>query len=356
MEVGASNAYLADETAAQLATMRARRALYTPARAPIDPAGRIVIVVDDGLATGATMMAALHSVRARHPARLVCAVPVASPDSLEKVRTHADEVVCLDAPDCLPRRGPVLPRLRAGGGPGSRRRAGREVTAMKAGNERLVRIPSGSVLLEGMLELPKDAQGVVLFAHGSGSSRHSPRNNFVAAKLREAGLGTLLIDLLTAEEDQDYERRFDIALLVERLHDSVRWLAAEPSTHGMPVGLFGASTGAAAALQLAAAVPSKVAAVVSRGGRPDLAGQMSLVRVKAPDAPRGGRRRYRGARAQRSGLRAASLPEVALHRPGRHAPLRGAGHAGSGGEPRRGVVHAAPRARAGVVIRLLFPI
>ena len=153
---------------------------------------------------------------------------------------------------------------------------------MKAGNERLVKIPSGSVVLEGMLELPKDAHGVVLFAHGSGSSRHSPRNNFVAARLREAGLGTLLIDLLTHEEDQDYDRRFDIALLVERLHDSVRWLSAEASTHGMPVGLFGASTGAAAALQLAAAVPSKVAAVVSRGGRPDLAGRISLERVKAP--------------------------------------------------------------------------
>ncbi len=97
-EVGASNGYLAEETATQLATMRARRAMYTPARSPIDPAGRIVIVIDDGLATGATMMAALHSVRARHPARLVCAVPVASPESLEKIRPHADEVVCLDAP------------------------------------------------------------------------------------------------------------------------------------------------------------------------------------------------------------------------------------------------------------------
>ncbi len=153
---------------------------------------------------------------------------------------------------------------------------------MKAGNERLVTIASGSVSLEGMLELPAAAQGVVLFAHGSGSSRHSPRNNFVAAKLREQGLGTLLIDLLTPAEDDDYDRRFDIALLVERLHDSARWLAAEPATRGMPLGLFGASTGAAAALQLAAAVPSKVAAVVSRGGRPDLAGIMSLERVKAP--------------------------------------------------------------------------
>jgi len=153
---------------------------------------------------------------------------------------------------------------------------------MHPGNERLVSIPSGTVSLEGMLELPPAAMAVVLFAHGSGSSRHSPRNNYVAARLREVGLGTLLIDLLTVEEDRDYERRFDIALLVERLHDAARWLAAEPATRGMPLGLFGASTGAAAALQLAAAVPSKVAAVVSRGGRPDLAGAVSLARVKAP--------------------------------------------------------------------------
>jgi putative phosphoribosyl transferase len=153
---------------------------------------------------------------------------------------------------------------------------------MKPGNERLVRIASGEVLLEGMLEIPPAAQGVVLFAHGSGSSRHSPRNNFVAARLREQGLATLLIDLLTPEEDRDYERRFDIALLAERLHFATRWLVAEATTQEMRLGLFGASTGAAAALQLAASIPSKIAAVVSRGGRPDLAGQVSLERVKAP--------------------------------------------------------------------------
>jgi putative phosphoribosyl transferase len=153
---------------------------------------------------------------------------------------------------------------------------------MKPGTERLVSIPSGSVSLGGMLEIPRDALGVVLFAHGSGSSRHSPRNNFVAAQLRQVGLATLLIDLLTPGEDRDYERRFDIPLLVERLHDALRWLAGDSSTHGLPVGLFGASTGAAAALQLAAAVPSKVAAVVSRGGRPDLAGAELLARVQAP--------------------------------------------------------------------------
>jgi putative phosphoribosyl transferase len=153
---------------------------------------------------------------------------------------------------------------------------------MRASNERLVRIASGVVTLEGMLALPPSPHGVVLFAHGSGSSRHSPRNNYVAAQLRHVGLATLLLDLLTPAEDSDYERRFDIALLVERLHDAVRWLAIEPATKDLPVGLFGASTGAAAALQLAAAVPSRVAAVVSRGGRPDLAGIMSLERVKAP--------------------------------------------------------------------------
>jgi len=154
------------------------------------------------------------------------------------------------------------------------------MTATSGG--RLVHIPTGDVRMEGVLEAPPRASGMVLFAHGSGSSRLSPRNNFVAAELRKAGLGTLLMDLLTREEDRDYETRFAITLLAERLADAVRWLRDEPSVGLLPIGLFGASTGAAAALQIAANVPDEIAAVVSRGGRPDLAGAQALAKVRAP--------------------------------------------------------------------------
>lgn len=148
--------------------------------------------------------------------------------------------------------------------------------------EQLVHIPVDGVTLEGTLAIPDQATGLVLFAHGSGSSRFSPRNNFVAGELRRAGLGTLLIDLLTRSEDQDYERRFDIALLTQRLAAVSNWLADQPATASLPLGLFGASTGAAAALQTAAALPGKIIAVVSRGGRPDLAGKKALTQVRCP--------------------------------------------------------------------------
>lgn len=150
-------------------------------------------------------------------------------------------------------------------------------------NSETVRIAvGGSALITGDLTLPERAGAMVLFAHGSGSSRHSPRNRFVAAQLQRAGLATLLIDLLTEREDEDYERRFDIALLTDRLALAADWLAQDPRTSALPLGLFGASTGAAAALQLAARAPDAVAAVVSRGGRPDLAGEEALGLVKSP--------------------------------------------------------------------------
>lgn len=145
----------------------------------------------------------------------------------------------------------------------------------------VVRIPVDGAHIEGALELPDSPLGLVLFAHGSGSSRHSPRNNFVARVLREHGIGTLLMDLLTPEEDRDYARRFDIDLLVERLHAAARWVKQNPHTASLEVGYFGASTGAAAALR-AAAHEESIAAVVSRGGRPDLAAPAELRKVKAP--------------------------------------------------------------------------
>ena len=148
-----------------------------------------------------------------------------------------------------------------------------------------VRIPIGADWIEGDLGVPSAACGIVLFAHGSGSSRKSPRNRFVAASLREAGLATLLMDLLTQEEEiADLERghlRFDIPFLADRLRTVTRWVLAQPELTGQPLGYFGASTGAGAALVAAAEAPELVKAVVSRGGRPDLAGR-ALERVKAP--------------------------------------------------------------------------
>jgi putative phosphoribosyl transferase len=148
-----------------------------------------------------------------------------------------------------------------------------------------VRVPAGPVVLDGDLAMPAEARGLVLFAHGSGSSRLSPRNRHVAQTLRDAALGTLLIDLLTRDEEEidasSAHLRFDVALLAARLGEIMEWLGGRPATSGFSLGLFGASTGAAAALVAAAERPEGVAAVVSRGGRPDLAGA-ALERVRAP--------------------------------------------------------------------------
>jgi putative phosphoribosyl transferase len=146
-------------------------------------------------------------------------------------------------------------------------------------------VPAGSATLAGDLALPPGARGVVLFAHGTGSGRHSPRNRYVAGELERAGMATLLLDLLTAEEEvadrATGELRFDIGLLATRLAAAMDWLGGDPRTRDLRVGLFGASTGAAAALVCAAERPRDVAAVVSRGGRPDLA-EAALERVRAP--------------------------------------------------------------------------
>jgi predicted phosphoribosyltransferase/dienelactone hydrolase len=271
-------------TAAERAVMRERRRRYAPDLAQIDPRDRTVIVIDDGLATGATMIAALHALRARKPARLVCAVPVAATDSIEAVRRHADEVVCLATPEPFGSVGQhylrfdqvddeeVIECLRSAKPPGP----------AAAAMSRAVAVDGGGIALPGDLALPLHAKGLVVFAHGSGSSRLSPRNRAVAATLEHHGFATLLFDLLTADEDRDRSLRFDIALLSTRLEASVTWAHSLPELRRLRLGLFGASTGAASALEVAARQPAIVAAVVSRGGRPDLASDAALARVRAP--------------------------------------------------------------------------
>ena len=156
---------------------------------------------------------------------------------------------------------------------------------VESGAETPIRVPADGVILEGDLAIPDNASGVVLFAHGSGSGRHSPRNRFVAQQLRSAGLATLLLDLLTTAEEEAERKtrhlRFDIDLLAGHLQNAADWLRCDPRTKSLPIGAFGASTGAGAALQAAAQQPGVFAAVVSRGGRPDLAGEL-LSQVFAP--------------------------------------------------------------------------
>lgn len=157
------------------------------------------------------------------------------------------------------------------------------MAAVMSGHD--VTVTSGEVALRGLLGVPRDARGVVVFAHGSGSGRLSSRNNFVARSLQDASLATLLIDLLTEDEERADARtghlRFDIAFLATRLEAATEWLAQSPDTRSLRIGYFGASTGAAAALVAAAKMPDRVHAVVSRGGRPDLAGD-ALPKVEAP--------------------------------------------------------------------------
>lgn len=180
-------------------------------------------------------------------------------------------------------------------------------------------IPVDSVRLQGDLTITQRAQGIVLFAHGSGSSRLSPRNRYVARVLQEAGLATLLMDLLTAEEESvdvlTREYRFDIPFLAERLIGATRWLKQQPETAGLPVGYFGASTGAGAALIAAAQIPDKVDAVVSRGGRPDLAGDY-LGKVQTPTLLLVGGMDHPVIRLNEEALRLISAPKKLVIVPG----------------------------------------
>jgi putative phosphoribosyl transferase len=269
-----------------------RAARFRDRRAMIPVQGRTVVVVDDGLATGGTAHAAIATLRTLGARRIVLAVPIASADAARSLSGVADEVVALHSPRDLRSIGQyyedfgqttdaeVVAALEASRGAANGAPEAR-------GRDDEVSIPIVGRVLAGHLTLPVGPKGVVLFAHGSGSSRNSPRNIAVAQRLHAVGLGTLLFDLLTDAEARDRGNVFDVAMLARRLLAATRWIRRERGCDVLPLGYFGASTGAAAALIAAADPESGVAAVVSRGGRPDLAAP-HLGNVRAPTLLIGG--------------------------------------------------------------------
>ncbi|MGA5817467.1 phosphoribosyltransferase family protein [Kitasatospora sp. NPDC094028] len=306
---GVTEKQLAEVERRERAELARRARRYRGDRPPLELRGRTVVVVDDGIATGSTARAACLIVRARGAARVVLAVPVAPGDWTDRLAGVADELVCVGTPspffaigefyeDFTQTEDEEVLRLLAE----ARHGRPRPAAAAPSGSgpvepgpvERELLLPAAGVRLTGLLAVPGAARGVVVFAHGSGSGRRSPRNRYVARYLNRAGLATLLFDLLTEDEEADRRNVFDVGLLGARLTAVAELLTdggglpangggpGPPETRGLPLGLFGASTGAAAALHTAAALGPAVRAVVSRGGRPDLAGPDVLARVAAP--------------------------------------------------------------------------
>ena len=265
-----------------------RVARYRTRRKRIDLKGRTALIVDDGIATGSTARVACGIARKLGAARVILAVPVASAQVLSTL-TEADDVVCLATPRNLTAIGyhyrdfspthddDVLRLLDAA----AERLKDPSLGTNNPAVDEDVQIDSEGVPLEGHLCLPGMAEGVVVFAHGSGSGRNSPRNRFVASILQRAGLGTLLLDLLSPAEEQDRANVFNIELLAYRLNAASYWLRNRPGAAPFSVGYFGASTGAGAALWAAAEQGQRIGGIVSRGGRPDLAGER-LALVRAP--------------------------------------------------------------------------
>lgn len=295
---GWSSSDLEDFADRERVELARRENAYRGGRSPLRLTGRTALLVDDGLATGATMLAAVRAVRKAGAARVVVAVPVGAQESLSRIARDADEVVCPLRPPRLRSIGEWYERFdqveddevrrylrEADAAFFSSPRHERAVPRESASARIEVAIPAGEITLSGDLRRPPEALGIVVFAHGSGSSRTSSRNLAVAAALEREGLATLLFDLLTpaesARDERTREYRFDIPRLSQRLVHVVDYVESDPATADLPIGCFGASTGAAAALVAAAQRPHAVRAVVSRGGRPDLAGN-ALAAVRAP--------------------------------------------------------------------------
>jgi len=289
-----------------------REAVYHCGRPTLDVEGKTAILIDDGLATGSTMRAAVLALRRKDPAWIVVAVPIGAASTCAELREIADECICAVAPEhfravglwyddfaqtddnevcdlltraactkALPASRELIPSTKAKTSGSSEGPKAMSLRRERPAQGHDVAIAAGERTVLGTLTLPQHAAAVVVFAHGSGSGRFSPRNRQVAQELQEAGLGTLLVDLLEEREAGDRANVFDIALLADRLQAAALWLASQPETASLRLGYFGASTGAGAALLAAARSPEPVGAVVSRGGRPDLARNV-LPRVTAP--------------------------------------------------------------------------
>lgn len=283
-----SAAELAQVEKRERATLESRSARFRRGRERIDLTGRTAVIVDDGIATGSTARAACQVARRLGAKRVILAVPVGPRDTVERFE-DADEVICLSTPpqffavgyhyrDFTPTtEEDVIVLLDAA----AHRTRREQVTADPADRDLDVSIPVDGIVMAGHLHLPEPAAAVVLFAHGSGSSRHSPRNRFVAEALYDAGLGTLLLDLLTPAEEVDRANVFDIELLAHRLMAATDWVAARSDIAQCRIGYFGASTGAGAALRAAGRLGDRISAVVSRGGRPELTGP-EIEKVTAP--------------------------------------------------------------------------
>ncbi len=310
---------------------------FRAGRSLVAVAGRTAVIVDDGIATGSTAAAACQVARQMGATRVVLAVPVGAPESIRLLENVCDEVVCLHAPeyfmavgtfyddfrhvsdnevtDLLARALEAMqvpagtqatstsagasakaqasasappaaqPRWRASDpepdDPGPVKTAVRVPVQPDRDEDVQLRVADGTITLDGHLTIPANAAGIIIFVHGSGSSRHSPRNRFVASQLNDAGLGTLLFDLLTSDEEVERANVFDIQALAARLADVTCWLREQPGGLHAALGYFGASTGAAAALWAAAEPGAHIDAVVSRGGRPDLA-ETRLRDVRSP--------------------------------------------------------------------------
>ncbi|MGA8145848.1 MAG: phosphoribosyltransferase family protein [Candidatus Acidiferrales bacterium] len=307
---GISEEQIEQITAKVKKELERRENLYRGSRIPLKVEGLTALLVDDGIATGSSMRAAINALRQMNPARIVVAVPVAPLSTCNRLRPEVDKLICVHTPVDFYAIGQFYEDFSQVGD--------EEVTALLHwaeppavhnveqndasdpkgtssmvpgqkskwdGVRREVSIDLEGVTLEGTLILPRSADGLVLFAHGSGSSRHSPRNRYVAEVLQSHGIATLLFDLLTRREESidQYtgELRFDIAFLAKRLIGATKWIVNNPDTKDLRVGYFGASTGAGAALTAAAELPKVVSAVVSRGGRPDLA-KDALDAVRVP--------------------------------------------------------------------------